>query len=39
MTPMILGGLHGDRAANFKVLVSPLSPGSVGRDVGHNGLL
>jgi hypothetical protein len=35
--PTILGGLHGIRAtrtASFEVLVSPPSPGSIGRAIG-----
>jgi hypothetical protein len=40
--PSILGRLHGDKAArttSFEVLVSPPSPGSAGRAVGHSSLL
>jgi hypothetical protein len=38
----ILSGLHENRAigtTSFEVLVSPPSPGSIGRDVGHSSLL
>jgi hypothetical protein len=40
--PTILSGLHENRAigtTSFEVLVSPPSPGLIGRDVGHNSLL
>jgi hypothetical protein len=42
MVPTILGGLHKNRTArtiSFEVLVSPPSPDSIGRVVGHCSLI